>query len=297
MFLKLVLTISRFYSCNSTSEYTTFKIAEGVDKNTEYSNVDNEYIQPHNPSGPISLFYLNGVCFSKTIDRYEYKVCPFQNVTQMRQGSSRPTLIGVWGYWATGIPGISRTSSSSSTPIHDINMSFSHVMKYSDGQTCGSKEKSATINIICDYISDDFEIINVIEEGQQPQCEYNIDFGIPLPCSLLTFPPQSLSSSHQNPDISTLTSIKSAEISSYDININSSSSNATINGLPLDTLGSSLGNSTTTTSIQQVLNETNVINSNVNTMEISSNTIDTILKSIEDLKLKLQDLKSAQLNL
>ena len=38
--------------------------------------------EPHEAWGPAALTSLQGQCFPFTMDRYEYKVCPFANVTQ-----------------------------------------------------------------------------------------------------------------------------------------------------------------------------------------------------------------------
>lgn len=44
-----------------------------------------------------------GMCFETMVDRYVYRICPFQNVTMRRITASRATLLGRWSkslvYW------------------------------------------------------------------------------------------------------------------------------------------------------------------------------------------------------
>ena len=45
-------------------------------------------------AGPESLFFLDGLCFQSAFEKYEYSVCPFQNVTQRRLTNARSVLLG-----------------------------------------------------------------------------------------------------------------------------------------------------------------------------------------------------------
>ena len=36
-----------------------------------------------------------------SIIRYDYTICPFENVTHKRILGGKPTLLGVWGEWTT----------------------------------------------------------------------------------------------------------------------------------------------------------------------------------------------------
>ena len=44
--------------------------------------------------GPEKLYILNGQCFGASIEKYEYKICPFQNATQARFTAGRAQLLG-----------------------------------------------------------------------------------------------------------------------------------------------------------------------------------------------------------
>ena len=50
-------------------------------------------------SGPSHLSYLLGKCFTHSSDKYEYKVCPFDNITQHERVVSSGAYSGVIGVW------------------------------------------------------------------------------------------------------------------------------------------------------------------------------------------------------
>ncbi len=123
------------------------KIVDGVDKKGERGpSTGLSYSQPDPFSGPEALTVLNGLCFTAAIDRYEYSVCPFQNVTQRRLigpsstllGTSLPSekliISGIWGQWLTN-----ETSQNYDTMI------------FINGQTCGRKGRSVRLSLFCGY--------------------------------------------------------------------------------------------------------------------------------------------------
>ena len=62
-------------------------------KTKKYSSIGHEKdISPM--YGPNKLYILNGQCFNTSIEKFEYKVCPFQNATQGRITATRPQLAG-----------------------------------------------------------------------------------------------------------------------------------------------------------------------------------------------------------
>lgn len=71
-------------------------LVDGAEKKPDRGNTDGlAYVDPLSiPSGPRALLLLNGMCFGAHVDRYEYTVCPFQNVTQRRIVGTRSTLLG-----------------------------------------------------------------------------------------------------------------------------------------------------------------------------------------------------------
>jgi hypothetical protein len=71
------------------------KIVDGVDKKGERGPFTGlSYNEPNGIYGPEGLYFLNGLCFLATADRYEYSVCPFQNITQRRLIGSSNSLLG-----------------------------------------------------------------------------------------------------------------------------------------------------------------------------------------------------------
>ena len=55
-----------------------------------------------NFTGPTQLLYLVGQCFSYSSDKYEYRVCPFDNITQHEKvwhSGAYNGVIGVWKEW------------------------------------------------------------------------------------------------------------------------------------------------------------------------------------------------------
>jgi hypothetical protein len=72
------------------------KLVDGVDKKGERGPFTGlSYHEPNGIYGPEGLYFLNGLCFLATADRYEYSVCPFQNITQRRLIGSSYSLLGL----------------------------------------------------------------------------------------------------------------------------------------------------------------------------------------------------------
>lgn len=54
------------------------------------------------PLGPPASLVLSGQCFVKTLERFDFYVCPFQAIWRVRTGSiagSKPSLLGQWRGW------------------------------------------------------------------------------------------------------------------------------------------------------------------------------------------------------
>lgn len=135
--------------------------------------------------GPQYLSILNTQCYFVSVDRFEYSLCPFQNVTQRRVTGGKPTLLGVWGTWtepevnsetALSTPGaidttvISPDSSSANTQSRnnneDINMN--PTMTFTRGQSCGQTTRTVNVEVIAD--SEDFYIDPTSVE-EAPTCQ------------------------------------------------------------------------------------------------------------------------------
>jgi hypothetical protein len=152
---------------------TSIRIVDGVDKYADSNKLP--YIEPVSYHGPDSLAILNGLCFTKAFDRYEYQLCPFQNITSRRLTSlnQRPVLLGVWGHWMV--------LESLAQPADGVSIALYDRMKYIDGQICGITSKSVTLRLLCET-GHDIEISKVEELGS---CDFYMELALPFPCSIL----------------------------------------------------------------------------------------------------------------
>lgn len=144
----LFLTLLKFSSFCDCHE---IKLVDGVDKKGERGpNNGLTFHEPDLLSGPESLFFLNGFCFFATQDRYEYSVCPFQNITQRRIIGPSATLLGVWGEWTR----------------NETHQRYDS-MTYSNGQTCGRKGRSVQLGLSCGHPT--FEVLakSITEVGSK----------------------------------------------------------------------------------------------------------------------------------
>lgn len=141
------------------------RIVEGVDKMSIKDEPYPDAIIPDPLSGPESLYFLNGLCFVKSIDRFEYSVCPFQNITQRRITGQYGNTLGTWGSWI-----IDDTSGPKDF----------RVMKYNDGKSCGESKVDTTLILECG--NEDFDVLSA---NDSVFCKYIIKLGIPIACSLL----------------------------------------------------------------------------------------------------------------
>ena len=81
-------------------DYSKVKIVDGIDKWSGKDGVTTPNYEYHIPDllyGPENLFFLNGRCFQRSFNNFEYSVCPFQNVTQKRHIGQSSHLLGIWG--------------------------------------------------------------------------------------------------------------------------------------------------------------------------------------------------------
>ena len=186
----VVLLKSVTFNCATTR---SIKIVDGVD--TIASTIESitsaaiteedDIAFPDPVYGPEELYFLNGRCFDATVDRFDYSICPFQNITQRRSiGQRGRTLIGVWGYW---LPPSSNSSIVSSVPgtLRSEPIAEYTSMRFIDGKSCreGRQRFSADVQLRCDHSDEHFQVLSV-EEDEENSCRINILLGIPLPCSL-----------------------------------------------------------------------------------------------------------------
>ncbi len=145
------------------------KIVEGIDKLSSLDDGGLESVEADAVSGPESLYFLNGLCFMKSIDRFEYNVCPFQNVTQRIVTGNYPTILGVWGNWI-----------HESNSVGNDNLKPYVSMNFINGKSCGESKVDTKLLFQCEH-DGDFDIIGV---DDSTFCSYTIKLGVPIACSL-----------------------------------------------------------------------------------------------------------------
>lgn len=140
--------------------------------NQNARNEDNQLkmrVQPSKFSGPEHLRRLVNKCFSKKIDSYTYKFCPFANVTQHEESFRWNPYNGVLGVWQEWY-------------IHN-NTFVAMVMR--EGDNCGQVFRSVEVFFRCGNKN---EIVNVSEPNT---CQYHMNFNSPYVChphAMLVFP-------------------------------------------------------------------------------------------------------------
>lgn len=180
----------------------TVRILEGVDRKSDKDDNSLEYAEPDPMYGPRDLFFMKGSCFTNSFDRYEYTVCPFQNVTQRRTTAMKPQVIGIWGNWKTTTSTIHEHKGHQKNSKHANNVAqlaptvdtevasvissvdaahtYFNVMEYTNGRNCGQGLGYTTVYLECGH--NKFAVLSVDSELN---CEYALTLGLPLSCNLL----------------------------------------------------------------------------------------------------------------
>ena len=180
------------------------RILEGVDRMSTVDDTSIPYVVPAPRSGPESLSFLSGACFTNSFDRYEYTVCPFQNVTQRRNSAVKPVLVGLWGHWRTlqsplhtekgektkpksRYGDVSPTTEtapvepSAAATVPESDARYYNIMEFTHGRNCGvDGDSTATIYLQCEHSG--FEVISLDSEST---CAYSLTLGLPIACNLL----------------------------------------------------------------------------------------------------------------
>jgi hypothetical protein len=223
MFLKLYV-LCVILVCVSMCSGASVRILEGVERSSDKDDTKLDYVTPPNlMSGPKGLNFLKGSCFSEWFDRYEYTVCPFQNVTQRRSLGVKPSLIGLWGQWKTSSkPYISSkaTNSNSNQKSNafvssrtNMGASSAHLPSESSSPAAAQSEQTdselesigepgvryytkmkylygktcgngfTTTFVNLQCAQDRFSLIEVDDKRA---CRFSITLGLPIACSLLT---------------------------------------------------------------------------------------------------------------
>jgi hypothetical protein len=185
--MKMVLVVALlFLKYVSIFANGNIKITEGVDRshNSGYLN-QLPRVQADIFSGPWELYFLSRYCFKESFDRWEFEICPFQNVTQARINGVQTNLLGVWGHWNT--PAVMDTTSyTASAPLYAE-------MVYVNGKECANeiageiKEDSSRravthVSIRCGAEQGPVKLIAAEEHSN---CVFNLTLGVPISCHLL----------------------------------------------------------------------------------------------------------------
>jgi hypothetical protein len=115
----------------------------------------------HN-TGPLAFQELVGQCFAANTDdnKYEYRFCPFDNVTQHDIQASWNAYNGVLGIWHTW----------------EVVEGTMAQLKFKEGDSCGGKQRQVTVNLVCGKA-------NLASNPSEPNpCDYALDFATPLAC-------------------------------------------------------------------------------------------------------------------
>ncbi|GAB1597528.1 N-acetylglucosamine-1-phosphotransferase subunit gamma-like isoform X1 [Argonauta hians] len=126
-------------------------------------------INPANFSGPPHFRSLIGKCFNKTDNTYQYKFCPFFNVTQHEvslRWNPYNGILGVWQDW-------------------EITNNTFTAMLLKEGDKCGAVSRLSRVVFEC-------APQNLLKNVSEPHtCEYLIVFQTPLVChpnAMLEYP-------------------------------------------------------------------------------------------------------------
>eukprot|EP00041_Stephanoeca_diplocostata_P022360 m.532231 g.532231 ORF g.532231 m.532231 type:complete len:643 (-) comp22042_c1_seq2:191-2119(-) len=116
--------------------------------------------QHSNFTGPSDLHFFVGKCFPIDIGNYEWRVCPFDNVTQHELNNNWNSFNGILGVW---------------TSYLIKNGKFAGLI-FEDGDDCGSIQRQATVIFVCGKIN------HTMTATEPEGCKYELEFQTPLAC-------------------------------------------------------------------------------------------------------------------
>lgn len=156
-----------------TSEESTLARQEYNTIYAEQRELDTKIIDLENVTGgdygdDYEFFAMRGKCFSKTVNQYDYEMCPYKEAQQKEGGHSYGTKLGKWS-------GLERVNGSA-----DGRIAPSYKFLFTDGQQCwNGPKRSLTVFVVCG-VEDE-----VTEVDEPNMCEYTMQFRTPAACTLL----------------------------------------------------------------------------------------------------------------
>ena len=125
--------------------------------------------------GPAAAFLpLHGACISATVDKYTYRVCPFDRSEQEDGSGGHPVSLGAWAGWGTA-----SDASDDAPPPGDgaLPPTAYTTMRFADGAHCwNGPPRSLTVSVVCGAKD---ELTGVAEPSR---CEYVATLATPAAC-------------------------------------------------------------------------------------------------------------------
>ena len=118
--------------------------------------------------GGFEFYLLKGKCFSKTVNKYRYEMCPYKEAQQLEGSAVSGTRLGKW----EGMERVNGTMNTSGGGEIAYKFLFRHGAKCWNGP-----ERSLTVMVGCGW---EDEVVSVDEPSM---CEYEMEFRTPAACS------------------------------------------------------------------------------------------------------------------
>lgn len=124
--------------------------------------------------GPSAAFLpLAGSCITARVDKYDYRVCPFDRAEQGEAagGGGHPVSLGAWAGW--GAPG----TEAAATDGGLADAASYRTMRFEDGAHCwNGPPRSLTVTVVCGP-SDALSSV-----AEPSRCEYTAQLATPAAC-------------------------------------------------------------------------------------------------------------------
>ncbi|RYH21102.1 hypothetical protein EON65_21510 [archaeon] len=148
------------------------RITEGVERSQQMGgSTVLDHIPPQPFTGPSSLHFLQGACFTSSFDRWEFKLCPFSNITSHRINGHHDVLLGVWGSWNT----------TSSLYTQQIYINGKECASPTDPENPATTHTITTVDFVCNAST-----LGLMSVDDSNDCHYKAVFGIPMSRDVLS---------------------------------------------------------------------------------------------------------------